>query len=233
MGMRNIAAFAAEGLKCGTEGLLNTDWGDGGHRNMLAVSLHNFAYGAAHSWNHRGAREAGFTERFCLHTFGDRSGRLAGAIRTLGAADKALGLSYANGGLLYYLLLHPVSKPLQGWGAESMKKLSAAALAAHAKAVSAIRWPAPAGSRNGFLAARFAEYALASRLDAAACRWLMILKDVQDGRQPAPAGLRSYASQAAALAGEVRRVWLLGNKPSRLREILKGLRRVVRECTRG
>ena len=88
MGMKNIAKFAAEGLRCGAEGFLNTDWGDYGHRNMLAVSLHNLAYGAAHAWHTQGVRDGGFTERFCRSTFGLSGEEMAASIRILGRARR-------------------------------------------------------------------------------------------------------------------------------------------------
>jgi len=47
---RNIAAFALAGKKRGATGLLNTDWGDHGHFNLLACSLHGIALGAALGW---------------------------------------------------------------------------------------------------------------------------------------------------------------------------------------
>ncbi|HUS47683.1 MAG TPA: glycoside hydrolase family 20 zincin-like fold domain-containing protein [Phycisphaerae bacterium] len=230
MGMRNIAAFTDEGFNRGAEGVLNTDWGDGGHRNMMAVSLHNFAYGAAHSWNHGDTQEAGFTERFCVQTFGDGSGKLAKAIRTLGRTDEALGLPYGNGGIPYYLLLHPAGKALPEWGAKSLDRITADSLAAHIGALSALRWPAPREAKSKFLADTFAEYALATRLDTVACQWLAILKQVKDGGMPARALLRGYATQAQALAAELRKVWPLRNKPSRLRDVLGGLGRIVRQC---
>lgn len=47
----NIFSAATAGLKHGATGLLNTDWGDNGHQQFLAISLLPFAYGAAASWN--------------------------------------------------------------------------------------------------------------------------------------------------------------------------------------
>ena len=233
MGMKNIAAFTAEGLKRSAEGMLNTDWGDGGHRNMMAVSLHNFAYGAAHSWNHRAVSDKGFTERFCAHTFGPLGRDMVAPVRTLGRADETLGLPYANGGVLYYMLLTELKAASKAWFADRLKKIPASALAAHAKALSSIRWPSPAKAPTKFLADTFAEYALGADLDETACHWLTILKKAVDGRQPSAAELRRHAAKAEALARHLKKVWARRNKPSRLRDILKGLRRIVRQCRRG
>jgi len=47
---RNIATFAAAGKQHGAVGLLNTDWGDHGHFNVLTCSWHAIALGAALGW---------------------------------------------------------------------------------------------------------------------------------------------------------------------------------------
>jgi hypothetical protein len=39
----NVTKFASQGRRHHAEGLVNTDWGDQGHRNFLGVSLHGFA----------------------------------------------------------------------------------------------------------------------------------------------------------------------------------------------
>lgn len=48
---RNISSFAAAGRKHGVTGLVNTDWGDHGHFNMPACSLHGIALGATLGWS--------------------------------------------------------------------------------------------------------------------------------------------------------------------------------------
>ena len=47
---RNIATFAKSGRQYGAAGLLNTDWGDHGHFNMLSCSWHGIALGASLGW---------------------------------------------------------------------------------------------------------------------------------------------------------------------------------------
>ena len=70
----NIAGYARAGLKRGAAGLLNTDWGDLGHFNLHACSLHGMGLGAALSWNSRGDEKAGFDKAFSFQFFKDRSG---------------------------------------------------------------------------------------------------------------------------------------------------------------
>jgi len=234
MGMRNIARFAEEGLASGVEGLLNTDWGDGGHRNPLAVSLHNLAYGAAHAWNHAATRAEGFTERFCRLVLGDADARLAPAIRTLGGAHEALGLGFSNTTLLYTTFLGPVEDflgPEHPQGA-ALDGVSAAALAKHAEALSALRWPTATEDADAFLAATTEEYALAAKLDALACRRTAVLKQLRAGKTPDAEELRRLADATDETARELERVWLLRNKPSRLCDILDGLAQAVSDYRR-
>lgn len=70
----NIGAFAAAGLETGAMGLLNTEWGDGGHFNLPATALPGFATGAEHSWCHGAADDETIGRRWPLHVLGDRSG---------------------------------------------------------------------------------------------------------------------------------------------------------------
>ena len=235
MGMRNIRRFAAEGLRSGAEGFLNTDWGDNGHRNMLAVSLHNFAYGAACGWNLRAAADGGFargfTEVFARQTFGAGDGRLAAAIRTLGGASEALDLGDSNNTVLCDVFLAPTKRFLlrEQWQARRLDAVDAADLAAHRRALGALRWPGPNGRAGRFLAHRLEEYALAARLDALACGRAAVLKGLREGRTPRAADLRALAAETTAVARELERVWLLGNRPSRLRDNLRGMRRAAAE----
>ena len=50
-GFENIRKMVSYGVKYGATGVLNTDWGDYGHINLLANSIPGMAFGAAMSWN--------------------------------------------------------------------------------------------------------------------------------------------------------------------------------------
>ncbi len=47
----NISRFVAAGIETGASGMLNTDWGDGGHYNLQGLSWHGYAFGAEVSWS--------------------------------------------------------------------------------------------------------------------------------------------------------------------------------------
>ena len=79
----NIAGFAAAGRKHGARGVLNTDWGDGGHYNFMEYSFHGYLFGAEQSWNTQ-ADQASFTPRFAKCFLGRDDADLVKAIRELG-----------------------------------------------------------------------------------------------------------------------------------------------------
>ena len=84
---QNIVNYAERGLKFGAVGLLNTDWGDYGHVNLLACSYHGMALGAAAAWNCKAALDTdSFDRAFSAVEFGDRSNRIVTAWREEDAA---------------------------------------------------------------------------------------------------------------------------------------------------
>lgn len=88
---RNIAGFAAAGRKTGAVGLLNTDWGNDGHPNLLGLSFHGFAYGAEVAWSGPAKTSDDFDRRFAwVHT--RRPSAMLGKIyRMLGATNEPFG----------------------------------------------------------------------------------------------------------------------------------------------
>ena len=80
----NISGYAAAGKRHGAWGLINTDWGDGGHYNLLGNSWFGFAWGAQQAWS-GDAPKGDFDRAFSHVLFGDRSGKIARAYRSLGA----------------------------------------------------------------------------------------------------------------------------------------------------
>jgi hypothetical protein len=79
----NIAGFSAAAKKYGAEGLLNTDWGDGGHQNFMEYSWYGYLFGAEQGWNTT-ADQKSFTERFCRVFLNATDQKLVRAIGELG-----------------------------------------------------------------------------------------------------------------------------------------------------
>lgn len=81
--MANIRGFAAAGARCGARGLLNTDWGDGGHYNFMEYSWHGYLFGAEQAWNVK-ADHTTFHRRFASRFLRSDDPSLVGAIARLG-----------------------------------------------------------------------------------------------------------------------------------------------------
>jgi hypothetical protein len=79
----NIRKFAAAGRENLASGLLNTDWGDGGHYNFMEYSWYGFLFGAEQAWNTQ-ADIDDYDRRLSTVFYGDKSGAMGRAVRNLG-----------------------------------------------------------------------------------------------------------------------------------------------------
>ena len=103
----NLENAAANGVKYGAVGYLNTDWGDNGHMQPLPVSYAGFAYGAALSWQYEANRDIDLAlalSRFVFRDSADVMGQLA---CDAGNAYLRLEWNNFNGHLLAYLAQIP------------------------------------------------------------------------------------------------------------------------------
>jgi len=92
--LANLRAAAQAGKKFGAIGYLNTDWGDGGHPQPLAVSWPMFLAGASLAWNANGLDEQELVSVLGRDVFGDAN--IAAAALNLGFAHKKLGVRAPN-----------------------------------------------------------------------------------------------------------------------------------------
>jgi hypothetical protein len=227
--MGNIAQFAAQGLKYGAEGLLNTDWGDNGHRNFLGVSLHGFAYGAAHSWNSKGVDDKTFTERFCKAVFGMEGKRLARAMRLLGSTYLTCGAPYRNECALFYAL----TEPIQGANTVAPSRIDATSVPGLKKILSQLSeksiWPAIPKGLAEFESLALRELELAAEMDCLAVERTLAAKQVRNGKMVAAATLRNIARKMHHISQNFESLWMVRNKPSRLRDNLALFKRIENE----
>jgi hypothetical protein len=111
----NIAGFAREGGKTGASGLLNTDWGDGGHPNLLGTSLHGFALGAEAAWSGPQKTSSDFDRRFSWALFRNQSGLVGRIFRTLGGTNSVFGpRTYRSAPFRLYWAEFPYGEDLLG-----------------------------------------------------------------------------------------------------------------------
>jgi hypothetical protein len=86
--LANLRLAAEAGRRHGALGYLNTDWGDGGHPQPLAVSYLPYLAGAALSWCARTFDEALLVPVLSRDIFRDPTQRLARAAYALGLAHR-------------------------------------------------------------------------------------------------------------------------------------------------
>lgn len=232
----NMANFSAVARRQKIEGILNTDWGDFGHRNPLGVSLHGYAHGAAHSWNGRGVDDATFTDAFAFHVFdGDR--RLAGALRVLGGSARTVG----DTTMLYHALIEPLVLPCDRFlrtfrrvpvtahypsairdtiGPADPKKLQRVVSDLGASRL----WPAVPAKLPAFERQALAECRLAGRMDLAAARRALLAQRIRGGEPVGKRDLLGWADSMRRLNRDFESLWLARNRPSRLADNLKLMR---------
>jgi hypothetical protein len=232
--MANVARFARVGRRYRADGLLQTDWGDHGHRNTLGASVHGFAHGAAHAWHGRGVDDARFTELFAERVLGAPG--LADAIRTLGRADATAGaplyhafsegLDERRDAFRGIPRISPVRVP-----PELRRRPAEAATEEGCRRVvdelaAAGEWPTAAG-RGRWIAEDLAFGAEMARLSA---RWLLAARGHRTGRAVLPDEARRLARAIRRTARNLERNWLAGNRRSRLRDNLALLAGAAAEC---
>ncbi len=213
--MANVMNFAKQGRKFGAEGLLNTDWGDNGHRNFLGVSLHSFAHGAAHSWNGKAVDNNKFTENFCNHFF--RQPSLAKIIKVLGNNYLTCGTNVLNRSWLYFALVEPVKNIESDSYINLMNEKGLKKIIEQFSDESI--WPKLSKTEN-FKKTAYEELKLAGQMDSLAAKRSLALK-----KKKYPE-LRQMKKQIQKMADNFKRLWLLQNKVSRLNDNLQLFRKI-------
>ncbi len=95
--LANLESAARNGLKHGATGYLITDWGDGGHHQVLPISYTGFAAGAAYSWCLRSNRDVDLARALDRHFFLDPTGTLGQFCLDLGRTlNRIPGLTRSN-----------------------------------------------------------------------------------------------------------------------------------------
>ncbi|HEX5218457.1 MAG TPA: family 20 glycosylhydrolase [Verrucomicrobiae bacterium] len=92
----NLRLAAEAGRKHGALGYLNTDWGDGGHPQPLAVSWPLYAIGAAHSWCSKSFDQKLLVPVLSRDVYADPSHRIAKAAIALGFAHRKFDYLESN-----------------------------------------------------------------------------------------------------------------------------------------
>jgi hypothetical protein len=228
----NVTKFASVGRRHHAEGLLNTDWGDQGHRNFLGASLHSFAHGAAHAWHGKAVDNAKFTEHFCYHVFGQCGSRMVEALRLLGNTHIACGCPCRNESLLYHALVEPLLhiRPPERSPIDMMDETGLQKIVDQLSSQTV--WPTAKKSMASFERLALRELKLAARMDCLASRRALTAKALRTGKAVRSSELRRLSGQMHDMAEDFKILWLARNKVSRLRDNCKLFQRAEQESWR-
>jgi len=103
--LENLENAARNGVKHGATGYLNTDWGDGGHHQVLPISYVGYAAGAAYSWCLRSNRRVDLAGAISRQLFEDPTGKLGQFCLDLGhTLNRLPGLRRGNSSAIGQLL---------------------------------------------------------------------------------------------------------------------------------
>lgn len=203
---RNIATLAEVGQRYGATGLVNTDWGDHGHFNMLGCSWHGIALGAAKAWRADHPIREAFDRLFAAHVLGLSDPEIITLLREAARSGDECE-TWRQLWMPADSLADDATIPSADVADAMYESAAAAANAIHAV-------PRKSVSRNADL----------DELEAACAflrLWTAKTKSLRCAdRPPATSG---HAELFQSATDEYRRLWLLRSKPAGLREIESAL----------
>ena len=213
----NLRAAAKAGKKFGALGFLNTDWGDGGHPQPLAVSWPLFAAGAGLAWNAKAIDERKLVAVLNRDVFEDATGKAAAVAWQLGFVHRKLGVKAANETPIGTAIAAPPPVEQELFCRNGLKwfaKIPAKNLRATLKEIEQQRKIlscARPNSTGGRILAR--ELDLAARMAAESCRFMLWQKAVAAGKTLAADRLAKTGIRALRqLDADFNAGWPLRNK---------------------
>ena len=226
--MMNISQFAGMAEKHRAEGLLNTDWGDCEHRNTMGVSLCALAHGAAHAWNTQGVEDKKHLRNFTFHVFGDRSGRLAKVLKTIGAEEYGYWAYHAP---FEKLTLRENIAGHGPWGGVVIDDvpLTSRKVESILQSTKMLDIPTISETMPTFETIAIEEFLLANRMNRLALHRLQLARIMRAGQKPASGALKRHLDEIETVSSEFTRIWRLRNRPSRLKDNLKAFRKIAEE----
>jgi len=219
--LANLRAAAKAGKKFGALGFLNTDWGDGGHPQPLAVSWPLFAAGAALAWNAKTLDEEKLRAVLSRDVFEDPTGKIAQAGFQLGFAYQKLGVKALNETPLGTAIAAPQPEDRElfcrnglKWFAKIPENKIRATLKDIQKKRAVLRRAKPRSAAGKILAA---ELDLAARMAAESCRFMLWQQARSGGKKPhAKALARQGVRELRRLKKEYDALWPLRNQATAL-----------------
>jgi hexosaminidase len=215
--LANLRAAAKAGKKFGAIGFLNTDWGDGGHPQPLAVSWPMFLAGAALAWNSKSFDDSKLIPVLSRDVFEDSTGKVAEGGFKLGFAHQKLGVNAPNETPLGTVITAPKPEERElfcrnglKWFAKIPKEKIFAALKEIEKQRAVLSHKKPNSESGKILAG---ELDLAARMAAQSCQFMLWQQAVAAGKKSAAKRLSQQAiHELRQLEKDFNALWLLRNK---------------------
>ncbi len=213
----NLRRAAQAGRRNGAQGYLNTDWGNGGHPQPLAVSYPPYLLGAALSWCARSVDERLLVPVLSRDVFHDPSQQVARAALGLGLAHRKFKFYAVNVTPFGAVIAAPRPQTRELDCRDGLKyyaRIPADNIRAALHEVEALRAALGRGHPQSPAAKILAlELDLAARMAAESCRIMLWQQAVgggraAEGRRLAAAGLRALEE----LHRDFRSYWPLRNK---------------------
>ena len=212
----NLRAAAKAGKQHGAIGYLNTDWGDGGHPQPLAVSWPLFAAGAALAWNSKALDERSLLAVLSRDVFEDPTGKVAVAGYKLGFAHLKLGVKAMNETPLGTVIAAPKPEDRElfcrnglKWFAKITAKKILATLKEIQKQRAGLRRAKPSSDSGMILAV---ELDLAARMAEQSCNIMLWQQAVAAGKKSeAKALARQGVRELRTLEKDFNACWPLRN----------------------
>ena len=185
--LANLRAAAKAGKKFRAIGFLNTDWGDGGHPQPLAISWPLFAAGAALAWNSKAFDDQNLIAVLSRDVFGDSTGKVAEAAFKLGFVHQKLGVKALNETPLGTVIAAPRPEDRElfcrnglKWFAKIPTKKILAALKEIQKQRAVLLRAKPSSDSGKILAV---ELDLAARMAEQSCKFMLWQQAVAAGKK--------------------------------------------------
>jgi hexosaminidase len=217
--LANLRQAASAGLAQGAVGFLNTDWGDGGHPQPLAVSYLPYLVGASLSWCARSFDERLLGPVLNRDIFEDPSGRMAQGAMALGLAHQKLEFTAPNLTPLGAVIAAPPTERRELFCRDGLKYFKQigehkirAALEEITGQLAHIHTARPFTASGRILKT---ELDMAARMAGHSCKF-MLWQQLQAASRSAKAAklARTSLRELAKLDAEFRRYWPRRNKGS-------------------
>jgi hexosaminidase len=213
----NLRHAAKAGRRHGALGYLNTDWGDGGHPQPLAVSYLPYLVGAAVSWCGQSFDAQRLVPVLSRDVFHDSTQRLAQAALALGFAHRKFGYCDTNITPFGAVLAAPVPQSRElacrhglKYYARIPEKNVRVALAEVERQRTVLREAKPSTRTGAVLAL---ELDLAARMAAQSCKIMLWQQALASGKGRLSKSLaRQGMDELRSLERDFRRYWPRRNK---------------------